>query len=94
MDDVGRKLAVLEERMNTMQAQYEGALDRLRADLARHGEELARRDARQGEVLAKQIEELARRDVETARQATRMTNSLLIAIGVATAVLGVVIALT
>ena len=76
MDDVGHKLAVLEERMNTMQAQYESALDRLRADLARHGEELAKRDA------------------ENARQATRMTNSLLIAIGVATAVLGVVIALT
>ena len=86
-DDVGRRLAVLEERMNTMQAQYEGALDRLRADLARQGEELARRDARQGEALA-------RRDAENARQATRMTNSLLIAIGVATAVLGVVIALT
>ena len=34
---------VLEERMNTMQAHYEGALDRLRADIARMGEENARR---------------------------------------------------
>ncbi|MBC6437875.1 MAG: hypothetical protein GDA52_07020 [Rhodobacteraceae bacterium] len=33
--DSSRKIAVLEESMGSMQAQYEGALDRLRADLAR-----------------------------------------------------------
>ena len=33
--DYDRRIAVLEERMKTMQAQYEGALDRLRADIAR-----------------------------------------------------------
>ena len=32
--DLARQVAVLEERMNTMQAKYEGALDRLRADMA------------------------------------------------------------
>ena len=44
-EDFDRKLAVLEERMNTMQAQYESALDRLRADIARQGESIAQRDA-------------------------------------------------
>ena len=31
---LNEKIARLEERMNTMQARYEGALDRLRADMA------------------------------------------------------------
>ena len=44
-EDFNCKLAVLEERMNTMQAQYESALDRLRADIARQGESIAQRDA-------------------------------------------------
>ncbi len=33
--DLARQVAVLEERMNTKQAEYESALDRLRADMAR-----------------------------------------------------------
>ncbi len=33
--DLARQVAVLEERMNTHQAKYESAIDRLRADLAK-----------------------------------------------------------
>lgn len=50
MDDMSdnnqlvRQLAKLEERMNTMQAKYEGALDRLRADMAAGREADAKRD--------------------------------------------------
>jgi len=40
------RLAVLEERMKTMHAEYEGALDRLRADMAAHREDAARRETR------------------------------------------------
>ena len=32
--DFARNIAVLEERMKTMKAEYESALDRLRADMA------------------------------------------------------------
>ncbi len=34
LQDLARKLAVLEERMNTRQAEQESAIDRLRADMA------------------------------------------------------------
>ena len=44
--DSSRKIAVLEERMVSMQVRYEGALDRLRADLAQRDAELARRELR------------------------------------------------
>jgi len=44
-DDADRKLAVLEDRMNTMKAQSESAIDRLRVDIARQGESIAQRDA-------------------------------------------------
>lgn len=39
-----QRLAVLEERMNTRQAGYESALDRLRADMAAQREEMAKRE--------------------------------------------------
>ena len=42
--DLARQLAVLEERMKTMQAEYESALDRFRADMATHREDSAKRD--------------------------------------------------
>ena len=44
--DLARQLAVLEERMNAKQAEYESALDRLRADMARSETRQAERDAR------------------------------------------------
>ncbi|MCY3878381.1 MAG: hypothetical protein OXF74_04280 [Rhodobacteraceae bacterium] len=34
INDLARQVAVLEERMNTKQAEYESAADRLRADMA------------------------------------------------------------
>ena len=34
VQDLARQLAVLEERMKTNQAEYESALERLRADMA------------------------------------------------------------
>ena len=40
--DLARRLAVLEERMNTKAAETEGALDRLRADMARRDKENTR----------------------------------------------------
>jgi len=50
MMELEAKVAASEERMETRQARYEGALDRLRADLAkRDGErdaEFARRETR------------------------------------------------
>ncbi len=46
--ELARQVAVLEERMNTKQAEYESALDRLRsdmrADMSRLSEGMARRD--------------------------------------------------
>jgi len=33
--DIEKQLVALEERMNTQQAKYEGAIDRLRADMAK-----------------------------------------------------------
>jgi len=78
--ELDRKLAVLEERMNTMQAQYEGALDRLRADIARD-------IARQGEMIAQ-------RDAETARRELRITLTILGAVGLAVAILGFLIRLS
>ncbi len=41
---LSERIAVLEERMETRQAEYESALDRLRADMAAHREDAAKRD--------------------------------------------------
>ncbi len=46
---LSERIAVLEERMETRQAEYESALDRLRADMAAHREDAARRDAARSE---------------------------------------------
>ncbi|MCY4167735.1 MAG: hypothetical protein OXE82_05595 [Rhodobacter sp.] len=42
--ELARQVAVLEERMKTMHAEYEGALDRLRADMERRDADAAKRD--------------------------------------------------
>ncbi len=41
---LSERIAVLEERMETRHAEYESALDRLRADMAAHREDAAKRD--------------------------------------------------
>jgi len=45
--DLVRQVAVLEERVNTKQAEYESALDRLRADMARRDADAIKRDKQQ-----------------------------------------------
>jgi len=99
------KAAALEERMETRQAQYEGALDRLRADLARSEAERAKRDAerdaenarrdteRNAENARRDTErnaENARRDTDFAKRETRMLLAIAAMIGVAVAILGFV----
>ncbi len=42
--DLARRLAVLEERMNTKAAETESALDRLRADMAARDTDAAKRE--------------------------------------------------
>jgi len=46
MTELEKKVAALEERVETWPAQYEGALDRLRADMDGHHAESARRETR------------------------------------------------
>ena len=58
--DLARQIAVLEERMNTRQAEYESALDRLRANMTRLTDEATR-------SAAKRDVEAARRDVDNMR---------------------------
>ena len=73
--------AVQEERMNTRQAETEGALDRLRADMAQRD---ASRDAA-----------AAQRDVDAAKRDNRLmlviVGTIVGAASLATAVLGVII---
>lgn len=56
--ELARQIAVLEERMNTHQAEHESALDRLRADI--------RAD------MGRLSEGMARRDTEAAKRETRL----------------------
>ena len=46
INELARQVAVLEERMNTRQAEYESALDRFRADMASMREDFAARETR------------------------------------------------
>ncbi len=70
--DLARQLAVLEERMNTMYADYTAAHERLRADLAKRdaerGAEAAKRDAEAAKRDAERNAEAAKRDVEAAKR--------------------------
>ncbi len=75
--ELARKLAVLEERMNTHQAAYETALERIERRMV---ERDAERDA-----------EAARRDVEAARRETRLILAIGGMIAIAAAVLGALI---
>jgi len=61
MTGLDLKVATLEERIEIRQAKCEGALDRLRADLAK-------RDADRDADMAKRDIEIARRDAEVARR--------------------------
>ncbi|MBC6437876.1 MAG: hypothetical protein GDA52_07025 [Rhodobacteraceae bacterium] len=74
-----------------MQVRYEGALDRLRADLARRDADLAQRDTRQGEYIAQRDAELARREL---RMTLTLLGAVLGSVGLATAILGFLIRLS
>ena len=52
---VARQLAVLEERMNTMQADLSATLERFRADMAKRETEGARRETRMLLAMAAMI---------------------------------------
>ncbi len=54
--------------MNTRQAEYESALDRLRADMTRLTDEAARSAAKRDVEAAKRDVEAAKRDVEAAKR--------------------------
>ena len=66
------RMAKQEERMNTHQAKYESALDRLRADMAKRDAEAERRDVqRDAEAAKRDVQrdaEMAKRDSEAERR--------------------------
>ena len=53
--------------MNTRHAEYEGALDRLRADMAQRDAEAAQRDASRDAELGRLRADIARRGEEAAK---------------------------
>ncbi len=64
--ELKKQHAVLEERMNTLQSDLQGTLERFRADMAR-------------------------RDTEAGKRENRLLITMIVVVGVATAVLGVLI---
>jgi len=77
---IARQLAVLEERMNTQQADY-------RTDIARLAEDMAKRDADQAKRDTDIRTDIAQRDTEAARRETRMLLAIAVMIGLAVAIL-------
>ncbi len=72
--EIDKRLAVLEERMTTHQAEY-------KTDIAQLAESIAQRDARLADRLAD-------RDVEAARRETRMLLAITGIIGLAVTIAG------
>ncbi len=92
--ELARKLAVLEERMNTHQAAYETALERIERRMAERDAEFAKQVAefaKQFAEFAKQFAEFAKRDVEAAKRETRLILATGGMIAIAAAVLGALI---
>ena len=85
--DLARQLAVLEERMSTMDERYDKGWALLREDMAKRDAEAAKRDAE----AAKRDAEAAKRDVQkTERDATArwwQTAVILAGIGIAAAII-------
>ena len=86
--ETNKRLAILEERMNTHQAEY-------RTDIARLAESLAQRDVHQAQRDAQITKSLAARDVDAAKRETRLqlviVGTIVAVGGLATAVLGLLI---
>ena len=66
--ELDKRLAVMEERMNTLKAENETAFERLRSDMARRDVETANRDAEKETAFERLCSDMARRDVETANR--------------------------
>ena len=91
--ELALQIAVLEERMNTRQAEYKtdlatyaadtrAALDRMNHDIAKHGADIAKHGA-----------DMAKHGADMAKRETRLIAVLLGGIGVATAILGAFISM-
>ena len=65
--ELKKQHAVLEERMNTKQAETESALDRLRADMADWKTDMQADMARRDADMAKRDTDMARRDKDNLR---------------------------
>ncbi|MBC6438595.1 MAG: hypothetical protein GDA52_10815 [Rhodobacteraceae bacterium] len=88
---IARQLAVLEERMNTYQADYRTDIARLAEDMAKRDAEQAKRDAEQAKRDAEQAKrdadlkaDIAKRDKDNQRF---LVNLLLVLFGVLVAII-------
>ncbi|MBC6436789.1 MAG: hypothetical protein GDA52_01330 [Rhodobacteraceae bacterium] len=88
---IARQLAVLEERMNTQQADYRAGWEAIRANMAEHQRDYRTSIARLAEDMAKRDTDIrtdiAQRDTEAARRETRMLLAIAGMIGLAVAIL-------
>ncbi len=62
LTELAHQVALLEERMNTHQKQYESALDRLRADMANWKADMAKRETDWKTDIGDLKTEMAKRD--------------------------------
>ncbi len=62
LTELAHQVALLEERMNTHQKQYESALDRLRADMANWKTDMAKRETDWKTDIGDLKTEMAKRD--------------------------------
>ncbi|MBC6438046.1 MAG: hypothetical protein GDA52_07890 [Rhodobacteraceae bacterium] len=81
---IARQLAVLEERMNTYQADYRTDIARLAEDMAKRDAEQAKRDAEQAKRDADLKADIAKRDKDNQRF---LVNLLLVLFGVLVAII-------
>ncbi|MBC6436749.1 MAG: hypothetical protein GDA52_01120 [Rhodobacteraceae bacterium] len=91
---IARQLAVLEERMNTHQADYKTGWEAIRANMADLKADIAKRDADSRTNIADLKADIAKRDAEASRREMRLTLTVLGAVGLATAILGFLIRLS
>ncbi len=68
MHTLSERIAVLEERMNTMQADLSAALDRFRTDQAILREDMAKRDTDAERRATDLRTDIAKRDTDAARR--------------------------
>ena len=98
------RVVKLEERMNTHQAEYRtdlatyaaenrAALHQIAEDMAKRDVEMSKRDIEMSKRDAERDAEMSKRDIESAKRENRLVIVALGGIGVATAILGVLISL-